>query len=214
MANNDDLPTVYEYFTNSSASSENLTGLSAHSDGFYLNGKRLKIISGAMHYFRIHPDQWRDRIKKLRAIGANTLETYVPWNLHEPQMDQFDFGNKSNDMSIFIDFRKYLHIAQEEDLLVLFRPGPFICGEWDFGGLPSWLLRDPDMKIRTNYKSYLDRVKIYFDQLLPLVVDLQFTRGGPIIGIQVDLLLKIYFCCTCFSFIVIFNLAWKRIWIV
>lgn len=101
-----------------------------------LNGKKLKIISGAMHYFRIHPDLWRDRLKKLRAMGANTVETYVPWNLHEPAMEEFDFGNGSNDMSMFLDVRKYLQIAQEEDLLVLFRPGPYICTEWDFGGLP------------------------------------------------------------------------------
>ncbi len=92
-----------------------------------------------MHYFRIHPDLWRDRIKKLRAMGANTLETYVPWQLHEPKMGEFDFGEGSNDMSMFLDVRRYLQIAQEEDLLVLFRPGPYICTEWDFGGLPRYI---------------------------------------------------------------------------
>ncbi|ODN01563.1 Beta-galactosidase-1-like protein 2 [Orchesella cincta] len=179
----EDLPMVYEYFRNSSS---NVVGLVAEADGFKLNGKKLKIMSGAMHYFRIHPDLWRDRLKKLRAMGANTVETYVPWNLHEPKMGEFDFGNGTNDMSMFLDVRRYLQIAQEEDLLVLFRPGPYICTEWDFGGLPSWLQRDPEMKVRTNYQPYLDRVKIFFDKLLPHVADLQFTRNGPIIAIQIE----------------------------
>ncbi|CAL8109678.1 unnamed protein product [Orchesella dallaii] len=179
----EDLPTVYEYFRNSSS---NVQGLIAEADGFKLNGKRIKIMSGAMHYFRIHPDLWRDRLKKLRAMGANTVETYVPWNLHEPKMGVFDFGNGTNDMSMFLNVRRYLEIAQEEDLLVLFRPGPYICTEWDFGGLPSWLQRDPEMKVRTNYQPYLDRVKIFFDELLKHVAGLQFTSGGPIIAIQIE----------------------------
>ena len=88
-----------------------------------MNGKLIRIISGAIHYFRVHPSQWRDRLKKLRALGANTVETYVPWNLHEPYQDYFDFGNGNNDMSPFLNIRKFIQMAQEEDLLVLFRPG-------------------------------------------------------------------------------------------
>lgn len=153
---------------------------------FRLNGKDLRIISGAVHYFRIHPSYWRDRLRKLRSTGANTVETYVPWNLHEPEKGVFDFGDGDNDFSSFLNLRQFVQIAQEEDLLVLFRPGPYICSEWDFGGLPSWLQRDPNMQVRTSYQPYLDRVKIYFDQLLPQVSDLQFARGtGPIIAIQV-----------------------------
>lgn len=101
---------------------------------FRLNGKHIRIISGAIHYFRVHPDYWRDRLRKLRAIGANTVETYVPWNLHEPRRGEFDFGNGTNDFSAFLNITRYLEIAQEEDLLVIFRPGPYICSEWDFGG--------------------------------------------------------------------------------
>jgi beta-galactosidase GanA len=77
---------------------------------------------------------WRDRLQKLRAIGANTVETYVPWNLHEPRRDEFDFGNGTNDFSEFLNIRRYIEMAKEEDLLVLLRPGPYICSEWDYGG--------------------------------------------------------------------------------
>jgi beta-galactosidase GanA len=126
--------TLYEYF-----GGENITkGFTAEKEGFKLNGKPIRIISGAMHYFRIHPKLWRDRLRKLRASGANTVETYVPWNLHEPFKDTFDFGENhgSNDMSLFLDVRKFIQIAQEEDLLLILRPGPFICSEFEFGGMP------------------------------------------------------------------------------
>lgn len=140
-----------------------------------------------MHYFRIHPALWRDRLKKLRASGANTLETYVPWNLHEPYMGQYDFGldPDMNEYSAFLDVRRYIQMAQEEDLLVIFRPGPYICSEWEFGGLPSYLLRDPEMAVRSSNAAYEARVKAYFDQLLPLVEDLMWSNGGPVIMVQV-----------------------------
>ncbi len=115
-----------------------------------MNGKELRILSGAMHYFRVHPALWRDRFKKLRAAGLNTVETYVPWNLHEPQRGVFDFGDGTNDFSPFLNVTRYIEMAQEEDLLVLFRPGPYICSEWDFGGLPRYLLCGP----ATWHESY------------------------------------------------------------
>ncbi|OXA43814.1 beta-galactosidase-1-like protein 2 isoform X2 [Folsomia candida] len=180
------LPTLYEYFDSSEG--QNVTGLLAERDGFKLNGKPIRIISGAIHYFRSHPSVWSDRLRKLRASGANTVETYVPWNLHEPKKNEFDFGQdqSKNDMSIFLDIRKFIQLAQAEDLLLILRPGPFICGEFEFGGMPSYLLRDPNMRVRTAYQPYLDRVKVYFDNLLPLVSDLQFSQGGPIIALQVE----------------------------
>lgn len=181
-ATSQELPSVYEYFANTTS----LTGLVAGNQRFTLNGKEIRIISGAIHYFRVHPALWRDRLKKLRALGANAVETYVAWNLHEPRKDEYDFGDGQNDFSEFLDLRRFLQIAQEEDLLVLLRPGPYICTEWDFGGLPSWLQREPDMKVRENNKPYLDRVKLYLDQLLPRMTDLQFTVGGPIIAVQIE----------------------------
>ena len=93
-----------------------------------VNGKKTQIRSGAMHYFRIHPDYWRDRIVKLRQCGLNTLETYLCWNLHEPCEGCFDFTG-------WLDFVKYVRIAQEEGLMVILRPGGYICSEWDLGAL-------------------------------------------------------------------------------
>ncbi|XP_046384129.1 beta-galactosidase-1-like protein 2 isoform X2 [Ischnura elegans] len=176
------LPTLYEYYT---AGGVNTT-LEAPASGFLLNGKEITIFSGAIHYFRVHPEYWQDRMRKLRAAGFNTLETYIPWNLHEPEKDVFDFGDGNRDFSMFLDVRKFIQLAQEEDLFVIIRPGPYICSEWDFGGLPSWLLRIPDIKVRTSDPQFTSRVKIYFDKLLPLLTDLQFTRGGPIIAVQIE----------------------------
>lgn len=121
---------VYEHFAGTTVS----TGLVAENKVFTLNGKYIRIISGAIHYFRVHPEQWRDRLRKLRAMGANTVETYVSWNLHEPQMGVFDFGEGGNDFSGFMNIRRFVQIAKEEDLLVIIRPGPYICAEWEYGG--------------------------------------------------------------------------------
>ncbi|KAJ6640552.1 Beta-galactosidase-1-like protein 2 [Pseudolycoriella hygida] len=173
---------LYEYFADSAA----LTGLVAENRQFTLNGKYIRIVSGAIHYFRVHPDQWRDRLRKLRAMGGNTVETYVSWNLHEPRMAEFDFGEGGNDFSAFMNIRRFVQIAQEEDLLVILRPGPYICAEWEYGGFPSWLLRDPNMRVRTKYEPFLQRVKTYLDALLSQLVDLQFTRGGSIIAAQIE----------------------------
>ena len=99
-------------------------------DDFYLDGKPFKIISGAIHYFRIVPEYWRDRLEKLKAMGANTVETYVPWNMHEPQKGQFRFDG-------MLDIKKFILLAQELGLYVIVRPSPYICAEWEFGGLPA-----------------------------------------------------------------------------
>lgn len=96
---------------------------------FIKDGKEIKIISGAVHYFRNMPDTWRDIFKKLRAIGCNCVETYCAWNMHEKKPDQYDFTNN-------LDIAKFLKIAQEEGLMAIVRPGPYICSEWEFGGLP------------------------------------------------------------------------------
>src|ERR1035441_1245026 len=114
----------------------------SRGDQFLLDGAPFLIRSGEMHYPRVPRPYWRDRMRKMRAMGLNTLCTYVFWNLHEPQPGQFDFtGN--------LDLAQYIHAPQAEGLYVLLRPGPYICTEWDFGGLPSWLLHTPDIKVRS-----------------------------------------------------------------
>jgi len=179
---NAELPTLYEHYSEGGV----VSGLVPTADGFLLNGKPFRLISGAIHYFRVHPAYWRDRLRKLRAAGMNAVETYVAWNLHEPRRDEFDFGDGNNDMSIFLDLVAFIKMAQEEDLFVVFRPGPYICSEWEFGGLPSWLLRDYTMHVRTMYSKYIERADAFFEALLPLVTDLQFTSHGPIIAVQVE----------------------------
>ena len=103
-------------------------------DTFYLNGEPFQIISGAIHYFRVVPAYWQDRLEKLKAMGCNTVETYVPWNLHEPQKGVFRFEGLA-------DVEGFVRLAQELGLYVILRPSPYICAEWEFGGLPAWLDR-------------------------------------------------------------------------
>ncbi|XP_059473358.1 beta-galactosidase-1-like protein 2 [Neocloeon triangulifer] len=176
------LPTVYEYYTEGGINS----GLEALPGQFKLNGKDITLYSGSIHYFRMVPEYWRDRLRRMRAAGLNAIDVYAPWNLHEPRKGVFDFGNGDEDFSKVLNIRQFLQIAQEEDLLVILRPGPYICSEWEFGGLPSWLLRYPDIKVRTSDPVFTGHVRQYFDQLLAQVVDLQFTRGGSIIAVQIE----------------------------
>lgn len=153
--------------------------LKTSSTQFLLDGKPFRILSGALHYFRVVPEYWRDRLEKMRAFGLNTVETYVPWNLHEPRPGEFHFEG-------MLDIVKFIEMANDVGLKVIVRPGPYICSEWDFGGLPSWLLKDPAMQVRCAYPPYLAAVDRYFDVLLPLLTPLQSTCSGPIIAMQVE----------------------------
>lgn len=146
---------------------------------FRLGGEPFRIISGGLHYFRVHPAQWRDRLRKARLLGLNTIDTYVPWNLHQPRPDTF----RTEDG---LDLLAFLELAQEEGLHVLLRPGPYICAEWEGGGLPSWLLATPDIQLRTSDPRYLAAVDDYLDRLLPLVVPYLATNGGPVLAVQVE----------------------------
>ncbi|XP_057663239.1 beta-galactosidase-1-like protein 2 isoform X1 [Diorhabda carinulata] len=177
-----DLPTNYGYYTSGGIQQ----GLTADKPNFYLNNKEIFVYSGAMHYFRVPRAYWRDRLRKMRAAGLNTVETYVPWNLHEPRAGEFDFGNGENDMSDFLHLEEFLKIAQEEDLFTIIRSGPFICAEFEFGGHPSWLLRDNDIEFRTSNPTYVKHVTNFFNVLLPILAAFQFTNGGSIIMFQVE----------------------------
>uniref|UniRef100_A0AAR5PMT9 Beta-galactosidase n=1 Tax=Dendroctonus ponderosae TaxID=77166 RepID=A0AAR5PMT9_DENPD len=181
-ASSADLPTNYEYFTEGGI----VAGLNADQRYFKLNEKEITIFSGAFHYFRVHSSQWRDRLRKMRAAGLNTIETYVSWNLHEYHSGAFDFGHGGSDFEEFLDIAEFIKIAQEEDLFVLVRAGPYICSEWEFGGLPSWLLREKDIKVRTSDEVFLKYVARFWAELLQILEPLQFTNGGPIIAFQVE----------------------------
>lgn len=146
---------------------------------FYMDSKPFDIYSGAMHYFRTVPEYWEDRLTKLKAAGFNTVETYVCWNLHEKKPGEFDFSG-------ILDIEKYLEIAQKIGLYAIVRPGPYICAEWDFGGLPAWLLKDKNMQIRCMYPDYLKCVERFYKELLARLVPHLESHGGNIIAMQVE----------------------------
>lgn len=148
-------------------------------DKFYLYGEPFQIISGAMHYFRIVPEYWRDRLEKLKAFGCNTLETYIPWNVHEPQKGKYCFEG-------MYDVKRFIEMAAELGLWVIVRPSPYICAEWEFGGLPAWLLAEDGMRLRCNYKPFLKHVEDYYKVLFKNLTPLQITNGGPIIMMQIE----------------------------
>ncbi|WP_373598931.1 glycoside hydrolase family 35 protein [Paraclostridium bifermentans] len=148
-------------------------------EDFYLNDKKIKIISGALHYFRVVPEYWTDRLEKLKALGCNTVETYVPWNFHEPKEGVFDFEGQK-------DLAKFTKLAQDLGLLVILRPTPYICAEWEFGGLPAWLLKYPSIRVRSNCEIFLNSVDKYFAELFKHIYPLQATQGGPIIMMQIE----------------------------
>ncbi|XP_051254287.1 beta-galactosidase-1-like protein 2 isoform X3 [Dicentrarchus labrax] len=154
-------------------------GLRANLSQFTLERKPFRILGGSIHYFRVPRAYWEDRLLKMKACGLNTLTTYVPWNLHEPEQGVFNFEDQ-------LDLDAYLRLAANLGLWVILRPGPYICAEWDLGGLPSWLLRDPNMKLRTTYPGFTNAVNSFFNQLIKKVVPHQYSKGGPIIAVQVE----------------------------
>lgn len=152
-------------------------GVSGHD--FLFDGKPYQIISGEMHYPRIPRADWRDRFKKARAMGLNTITTYVFWNVHEPTPGVFDFSGQN-------DVAEYLREAQQEGLHVILRPGPYVCAEWELGGYPSWLLKEQTMKLRSDDPKFLEAVNTWFARLGREIRPLLLRNGGPIIAVQVE----------------------------
>ncbi|XP_006150056.1 beta-galactosidase-1-like protein 2, partial [Tupaia chinensis] len=169
-------PRINQTHLTPSALKNRKEGLKVQGSSFTLEGFPFLIVAGTIHYSRQY---WRDRLLKLKACGFNTLTTHVPWNLHEPNKGQFHF-------TVDLDLRTFLAIASDVGLWVILCPGPYIGSDLDLGGLPSWLLRDPKMKLRTTYKGFTRAVNLYFDQLAHQVVSLQYVWGGPIIAVQVE----------------------------
>lgn len=148
-------------------------------DHFLLNGKPFQILSGEMHYPRVPREYWKDRLLKARAMGLNTVCTYLFWNCHEPKPGQFTFEGD-------LDVAEFVREAQREGLYVIIRPGPYVCTEWDFGGLPAWLLREPDIKVRCMDPRYIAAVERYIKRVGLELRGLQISAGGPIILMQVE----------------------------
>ena len=148
-------------------------------DKFYLDGEPFQIISGSIHYFRTVPEYWRDRLEKLVNMGCNTVETYIPWNFHEPKHGEFLWNGMR-------DICRFIETAKEIGLYMIIRPSPYICAEWEFGGLPAWLLADKGMRLRCSYKPYLDAVYEYYRELMPRLAPYQIDKGGNIILMQIE----------------------------
>ena len=146
---------------------------------FLLDGEPMQILSGALHYFRVHPDLWADRIHKARLLGLNTIETYVAWNFHSPERGVFRLDGQR-------DLGRFLDLVAAEGMHAIVRPGPYICAEWDNGGLPAWLLATPGVGVRTSEPTYLEAIASYYDAVLPVVAERQVTRGGSVLMVQVE----------------------------
>ncbi|MDT2573894.1 beta-galactosidase [Enterococcus raffinosus] len=147
-------------------------------EDFLLNGRPFKILSGAIHYFRVAPTDWYHSLYNLKALGFNTVETYVPWNLHEPRKGEYHFDG-------ILDLEKFLLTAQELGLYAIVRPSPYICAEWEFGGFPAWLLNE-STRIRSNEVVYLNHVADYYDVLMEKIVPHQLSNGGNILMVQIE----------------------------
>jgi beta-galactosidase len=138
-----------------------------------------QFFSGEMHYPRIPREYWRTRLEMAYAMGLDAVSTYVFWNLHEPRPEHYDFAGHN-------DVAEYVRLAADCGLSVVLRPGPYVCAEWDLGGLPAWLLADPNMQLRTAHDTYMVPVRRWLRRLGQELAPLQRSRGGPIVAVQLE----------------------------
>lgn len=157
-------------------------------DSYYLNGKPHQIHSAEFQYYRVHPSRWEDTFKKIANAGLNGVQTYIAWNIHEPRKGEFHFDG-------FGDIDRYFSLAQKYNLTVTLRPGPFICDEWEFGGLPYWLLKEDGIQIRTTDPRYFNHVRDWFNVLFPILKPHMIQNGGNIIMTQIENEYGSYFAC-------------------
>lgn len=148
-------------------------------DHFVLDGKPFRVLAGEMHYARVPRAYWRDRLRKAKAMGLNTITTYVFWNVHEPEPGVYDFSGNN-------DVAEFVREAQQEGLYVNLRPGPYSCAEWDFGGYPAWLLKDHSMVVRSSDPKFITAASQWMHRLGQELAPLQIGRGGPIIMVQIE----------------------------
>ena len=163
---------------NSSVETEVTAALTVRDGELLRDGKTHRILSGALHYFRVHPDQWEDRLRRLAAMGANTVDTYVAWNFHERTEGEISFEG-------WRDLERFITLAGEIGLDVFLRPSPYICAEWSNGGIPHWLSARVHA-LRTSDPEFLRAVSAWYDELMPRMVPLQAAFGGPIVAIQLE----------------------------
>uniref|UniRef100_A0A3B1IU71 Beta-galactosidase n=1 Tax=Astyanax mexicanus TaxID=7994 RepID=A0A3B1IU71_ASTMX len=157
-------------------------------NSFLKDGERFRYISGSIHYSRIPRVYWKDRLLKMYMAGLNAIQTYIPWNFHEPTPGSYDFSGDR-------DLEHFLQLCQDLGLVVILRPGPYICAEWDMGGLPTWLLKKKDIVLRSSDPAYIAAVDKWMGKLLPMIKPYLYQNGGPIITVQVENEYGSYFAC-------------------
>ena len=146
---------------------------------FILDGKPFQIRSGEIHYSRVPRDEWRTRIQMAKAMGLNTVATYVFWNLHEAKRGEFDFGGEK-------DVAEFVRLCGAEGMKAIVRPGPYVCAEWDLGGLPAWLLAEPGIKLRSTDPKFMEPAKEWMRRTGAILQPLSVAQGGPVIMVQLE----------------------------
>ena len=168
------------FFFSNSYSQNSQHSFTLSKTEFLLDGKPFQIIAGEIHPARVPAEYWKHRIQMAKAMGCNTIAAYIFWNYHEVEKGVFDFQTGNHNISQFIK------LVQEEGMYLILRPGPYVCAEWDFGGLPAYLLAIPDIKVRCMDPRYTQAAERYIKALALQVNDLQITKGGPILMVQIE----------------------------
>jgi len=150
------------------------------SSEFLLDGKTFQIISGEMHPARIPAEYWRHRIQMAKAMGCNTISAYLFWNYHEPEEGVYDFETGNHNIA------EFFRLVQEEEMWLIVRPGPYVCAEWELGGIPPYLLRIPDIKLRCMDPRYMAAAERYMGKLSEVIKPFMVTKGGPLLMIQIE----------------------------
>ena len=156
-----------------------MKSIEIRKDGLYLDGEKFFFLGGEFHYFRTMVGGWRRRLELMRDFGITVVTTYVPWNMHEPKPGEYCFEGH-------LDLEAFLSLVDELGMKVYIRPSPYMCGEYEFGGLPSWLLRDRTMCLRSSDPAFMSAVERYYNVLLPKLVPFLHKNGGPIILAAVE----------------------------
>lgn len=146
---------------------------------FYMDGQKIRILSGAIHYFRIPKERWADSIHKAKLMGLNTIETYIAWNVHETERGEYNFSG-------MYDIGAFLEEVKKAGMYAIVRPGPYICAEWDFGGFPYWLLENETIRLRCMDEAYIREVSRWFDKLIPIIAARKQQNGGSVIAVQIE----------------------------
>lgn len=148
-------------------------------NAFVLEGQSFQIRSGEMHYSRVPRGEWRNRIRMAKAMGLNTVSTYVFWNYHETKRGEFDFTGEK-------DVAEFVKLIGEEGMKAIVRPGPYVCAEWDLGGLPAWLLAEPGMNLRSTDPRFLEPAKAWMKRMGEMLQPLSVAKGGPVLMVQLE----------------------------